>query len=89
LKGAKEVGGSIYYGNLRLKTHPIAYGYQRETIPLPQYAVFHQASSDKYLTPGFDILPTPIWEATFPKPIFREVEAKCQCSYFKKRAKAE
>jgi hypothetical protein len=50
-EGAKEVGGSIYMATLDL-THPIAYGYQRETIPVYRNtSIFIKPSSDKYLTP--------------------------------------
>ena len=50
-EGAKEVGGSIYMAELDL-THPIAYGYQRETLPVYRNtSIFIKPSSDKYLTP--------------------------------------
>jgi hypothetical protein len=50
-EGAKEVGGSIYMAKLDL-THPIAYGYQRETLPVYRNtSIFIKPSSDKYLTP--------------------------------------
>lgn len=50
-EGAKEVGGSIYLAELDL-THPIAYGYQRKTIPVYRNTdIFIKPSSDKYLTP--------------------------------------
>lgn len=50
-EGAKEVGGSIYMAELDL-THPIAYGYQRKTLPVYRNSeIFIKASEDKYLTP--------------------------------------
>jgi hypothetical protein len=50
-EGAKEVGGSIYLANMDL-THPITYGYQRETLPVYRNtSIFIKPSSDKYLTP--------------------------------------
>ncbi|MEN2282483.1 M14 metallopeptidase family protein [Algoriphagus sp. SE2] len=50
-EGAKEVGGSIYMARLDL-THPIAYGYKRETLPVYRNnSIFVQPSKNKYLTP--------------------------------------
>jgi hypothetical protein len=50
-EGAKAVGGSIYMARLDL-THPIAYGYRNETIPVYRNTnLFIQPSKDKYLTP--------------------------------------
>lgn len=50
-EGAKEVGGSIYMAELDL-THPIAYGYQRKTIPVYRNTnIFVKPSQNKYLTP--------------------------------------
>lgn len=50
-EGAKAVGGSIYTAKLDL-THPIAYGYQRETLPVYRNtSIFIQPSANKYLTP--------------------------------------
>ncbi|SDD32495.1 Zinc carboxypeptidase [Algoriphagus faecimaris] len=50
-EGAKEVGGSIYLAQLDL-SHPIAYGYQRETLPVYRNtSIFVQPSKNKYLTP--------------------------------------
>lgn len=50
-EGAKAVGGSIYMAQLDL-THPIAYGYQLETLPVYRNtSIFIQPSADKYLTP--------------------------------------
>ena len=50
-EGAKEVGGSIYLAKLDL-SHPIAYGYQRETLPVYRNtSIFVQPSKNKYLTP--------------------------------------
>ncbi len=50
-EGAKSVGGSIYMARLDL-THPIAYGYRRETLPVYRNSsIFIQPSKDKYLTP--------------------------------------
>ncbi|MFT4857683.1 MAG: hypothetical protein ACI942_003073, partial [Planctomycetota bacterium] len=50
-EGAKEVGGSIYMATLDL-THPIAYGYQRENLPVYRNtSIFIKPSADKYLTP--------------------------------------
>ncbi|WP_425639332.1 M14 metallopeptidase family protein [Algoriphagus yeomjeoni] len=50
-EGAKSVGGSIYMAALDL-THPIAYGYQRETLPVYRNSsIFFKPSKDKYLTP--------------------------------------
>ncbi|WP_297336154.1 M14 metallopeptidase family protein [Algoriphagus sp.] len=50
-EGAKEVGGSIYLAQLDL-THPIAYGYHRETLPVYRNtSIFVQPSKNKYLTP--------------------------------------
>jgi len=50
-EGAKEVGGSIYMANLDL-THPIAFGYHRENLPVYRNtSIFIKPSSDKYLTP--------------------------------------
>lgn len=50
-EGAKAVGGSIYNAMLDL-THPIAYGYQRQTLPVYRNtSIFIQPSKDKYLTP--------------------------------------
>lgn len=50
-EGAKEVGGSIYMAKLDL-THPIAYGYHRETMPVYRNSsLFMAPSKNKYLTP--------------------------------------
>ncbi|MHA7128339.1 M14 family zinc carboxypeptidase [Algoriphagus namhaensis] len=50
-EGAKAVGGSIYTAKLDL-THPIAFGYQRENLPVYRNtSIFIQPSADKYLTP--------------------------------------
>lgn len=50
-EGAKEVGGSIYMAELDL-THPIAYGYQRKTIPVYRNTnILVKPSQNKYLTP--------------------------------------
>lgn len=50
-EGAKAVGGSIYMAKLDL-THPISYGYQRETLPVYRNtSIFIQPSANKYLTP--------------------------------------
>ncbi|WP_373398081.1 hypothetical protein V8V91_27050 [Algoriphagus halophilus] len=50
-EGAKQVGGSIYMARLDL-THPITYGYNRETLPVYRNnSIFVQPSKDKYLTP--------------------------------------
>ncbi|MDN3203460.1 M14 family zinc carboxypeptidase [Algoriphagus sediminis] len=50
-EGAKAVGGSIYMAELDL-THPIAYGYQRNTLPVYRNtSIFIQPSQNKYLTP--------------------------------------
>jgi hypothetical protein len=50
-EGAKEVGGSIYMAELDL-SHPIAYGYQRKTLPVYRNTnIFVKPSQNKYLTP--------------------------------------
>ncbi|REG88619.1 M14 metallopeptidase family protein [Algoriphagus antarcticus] len=50
-EGAKSVGGSIYMAKLDL-THPIAYGYQREELPVYRNnSIFMKPSENKYLTP--------------------------------------
>ncbi|MBN7810534.1 zinc carboxypeptidase [Algoriphagus sp. H41] len=50
-EGAKEVGGSIYLAQLDL-SHPIAYGYHRQTLPVYRNSsIFIKPSADKYLTP--------------------------------------
>ena len=50
-EGAKSVGGSIYMAKLDL-THPIAYGYKREELPVYKNSgIFFKPSENKYLTP--------------------------------------
>lgn len=50
-EGAKEVGGSIYLAQLDL-THPIAYGYHQDKLPVYRNtSIFVQPSKNKYLTP--------------------------------------
>ncbi|PZX47783.1 M14 metallopeptidase family protein [Algoriphagus chordae] len=50
-EGAKSVGGSIYMAKLDL-THPIAYGYQRDELPVYRNnSIFMKPSENKYLSP--------------------------------------
>jgi hypothetical protein len=50
-EGAKSLGGSIYMAKLDL-THPINYGYVRESLPVYRNnTIFMQPSENKYLTP--------------------------------------
>ncbi|MFC3414293.1 M14 metallopeptidase family protein [Algoriphagus hitonicola] len=50
-EGAKELGGSIYMAKLDL-SHPIAYGYHQENLPVYRNnSIFVKPSKNKYLTP--------------------------------------